>query len=233
MECAHWLYEPADRQDLLCPMQSVRDLKFVGVDRTAKKINGNIFFFDCLSKVLNRSYCMLIVRQFRRCGKRMTRFQDHPVFVSEDTSSAPLSSAEVKAVRKLLEREKQRLMGVAPIGDQSEGPIDYIELVERIYRSRRDRERLFDDGIFADPAWDLLLDLFVRSERNEQVSISSACHAASVPEATALRYLKALTEKAYIERISHPNDKRSTTLKMTPLGRNLMMEWLDHFRSHR
>jgi Fic family protein len=163
----------------------------------------------------------------------MTRFQDHPVFVSEDSSHAPLSSAEVKDVRKLLEREKQRRTEIADISERPDGQTDYVDLVERIYRSRRDRERVFDDRIFADPAWDLLLDLFVRSERNEQVSISSACHAASVPEATALRYLKALTEKAYIERISHPNDKRSTTLKMTPLGRSLMIEWLDHFHSRR
>lgn len=163
----------------------------------------------------------------------MTRFQDHPVFASEETSYAPLSAAEVKDVRKLLEREKQRHTEVGDVMDRSDGQTDYVELVERIYRARRDRERVFDDGIFADPAWDLLLDLFVRSERHEQVSISSACHAASVPEATALRYLKALTEKSYIERISHPNDKRSTTLKMTPLGRNLMLEWLDHFHSRR
>jgi Fic family protein len=165
----------------------------------------------------------------------MNRFQDHPVFASEDAMQAPLSAAELKDLRKLLEREKRR-SNLANSSDFTEGPegqINHTKLAERIYRARRDRERVFDDEIFADPAWDLLLDLFVRSSRNEQVSISSACHAASVPEATALRYLKALTEKNYVERISHPNDRRSTTLKMTPLGSNLMIEWLEHFRSNR
>jgi DNA-binding MarR family transcriptional regulator len=165
----------------------------------------------------------------------MTRFQDHPVFASEDLSQMPLSSTELKDVRSLLDREKHRqgLVSVNDFTESSDGQIDHARLAERIYRSRRDRERLFDNNIFADPAWDLLLDLFVRSERREQVSISSACHAASVPEATALRYLKVLTEKNYVERVSHPNDKRSTTLKMTVFGRSLMIEWLEHFRSHR
>ncbi|MDB5701090.1 MAG: hypothetical protein JWL66_1289 [Sphingomonadales bacterium] len=165
----------------------------------------------------------------------MTRFQDHPVFASEDLSQIPLSSTELKDLRSLLEREKRRqgLTSISDFTDRSDEQVDHARLAERIYRARRDRERLFDDSIFADPAWDLLLDLFVRSERKEQVSISSACHAASVPEATALRYLKALTEKNYVERVSHPNDKRSTTLKMTLFGRNLMIEWLEHFRSHR
>jgi hypothetical protein len=165
----------------------------------------------------------------------MNRFQDHPVFVSEDSQQAPLSTGELTELRKLLERERRRqhLTNGGDFADGPDGQINHAKLAERIYRSRRDRERVFNDGIFADPAWDLLLDLFVRSARNEQVSISSACHAASVPEATALRYLKALTEKKYVERISHPNDKRSTTLRMTPLGSNLMIEWLDHFRANR
>ena len=164
----------------------------------------------------------------------MNRFQDHPVFASDDAHQQ-LSAAEIKALRKLLERENSRVNPVA-IGDFENGPngqFDHVQFAERIYRSRRDREKVFNDSLFADPAWDLLLDLFVRSARNEQVSISSACHAASVPEATALRYLKALTEKNYVERISHPNDKRSTTLKMTPLGSKLMIDWLEHFRLHR
>ena len=165
----------------------------------------------------------------------MNRFQDHPVFASGDAQPTTLTSAEVKAVRNLLERDKQQ-QDVAATGDfidGSESKMNYAKMAERIYRARRDRERVFEDSIFADPAWDLLLDLFVRTQRNEQVSISSACHAASVPEATALRYLKALTEKKYVERISHPNDRRSTTLKMTSLGTDLMIEWLDHFRAHR
>ncbi|WP_293881604.1 hypothetical protein [Sphingomonas sp.] len=165
----------------------------------------------------------------------MNRFQDHPVFASEDSRNNPLSATELGELRNLLEREKrrQRLMDVGELSDASIGQIDYAKLAERIYWSRRDREKVFNDDIFADPAWDLLLDLFIRSARDEQVSISSACHAASVPEATALRYLKVLTERQYLERISHPNDKRSTTLKMTSMGNTLMIQWLENFRSHR
>jgi hypothetical protein len=173
--------------------------------------------------------------QILHYGFQMTRFQDHPVFASDDSFQAPLTASELNEVRKMLasERHRQSLANGSDFIDEPTGQINHARLAERIYRARRDRERIFNDDIFADPAWDLLLDLFVRSARNEQVSISSACHAASVPEATALRYLKALNEKNYVERISHPNDKRSTMLKMTQLGSNLMIEWLDHFRASR
>lgn len=165
----------------------------------------------------------------------MNRFQDHPVFASRDAQQAPLTPAELGDLRKMLDRERRRqtLSNASDFTDGPDARIDHVKLAERIYRARRERERVFNDDIFADPAWDLLLDLFVRSARDEQISVSSACHGANVPEATALRYLKALTERKYVERTSHPNDKRSTTLKMTPLANKLMIEWLEGFRSNR
>jgi predicted transcriptional regulator len=165
----------------------------------------------------------------------MSKFQDHPVFASNDPRQAPLSSTELGDLRKMLERDKKRqpISSARDFTDGIEEQVNHARLAERVYKARRERERVFNDDIFADPAWDLLLDLFVRTARNEQISVSSACHGANVPEATALRYLKVLTERKYVERFSHPNDKRSTTLKMTPLGNRLMIEWLEHCRSHR
>lgn len=156
------------------------------------------------------------------------------IVCTEEVQQEPLSSAELIDLRKLLERDRKR-RSISNISDFPSGnatSIDYANLAKRIYDARRERERVFNEDMFADPAWDLLLDLFVKSARSEQVSISSACQGANVPEATALRYLKALTEKKYVERSSHPNDKRSTTLKMTPLGNKLMIRWLEYFRSH-
>src|SRR3546814_1843272 len=43
----------------------------------------------------------------------------------------------------------------------------------------------------SDPAWDMLLDLYLAAERNTRpVSISSLCIASAVPATTALRWIK-------------------------------------------
>jgi predicted transcriptional regulator len=168
----------------------------------------------------------------------MNRAFTHPVFASDPIFEAndvqpALSATEVSGVRMLLERE-QRRQTLARSGDLGEdvrvSALDQARFAERIYQARRARERVFANDIFADPAWDILLDLFVRSTRNELISISSACYGANVPHATALRYVKALTKSKYLERISHPNDKRSKILKMTSLGNKLMGEWLRNSR---
>jgi hypothetical protein len=135
------------------------------------------------------------------------------------------------ALRTLLERERQRLNLVdnKVVRNADQGNIPNEVWATRIYWLRRERDRIFDDGLFADPAWDLLLNLFIENDKNESISISSACKAVSVPEATALRYLSALTEKNYVERIAHPTDRRSIMLRMTLPGTTLMRKWLDRF----
>jgi hypothetical protein len=52
--------------------------------------------------------------------------------------------------------------------------------------ARRLRERLLPAGLFADPAWDMLLDLYAAEIEEQPVSVTSACIAAAAPATTAL-----------------------------------------------
>ncbi|MGL6043707.1 MAG: hypothetical protein ACRC1J_07265, partial [Sandaracinobacteroides sp.] len=47
-------------------------------------------------------------------------------------------------------------------------------------KARRQRERFFDAALFADPVWDILLDLSASRMEDRPVSVSSLCIAASV-----------------------------------------------------
>lgn len=81
-------------------------------------------------------------------------------------------------------------------------------LVRRTIRQRRMRDELFPAELFADPAWDMMLDLFAaRLERN-RVSVSSLCIAAAVPATTALRWIKTMTDTGLFIRDADPHDKR-------------------------
>lgn len=73
-------------------------------------------------------------------------------------------------------------------------------LAAGILASRRRREDLFGANLFADPAWDMLLDLFVEEEKGNSVYVSSLCMASAVPTTTALRWIGTLTEAGLFER---------------------------------
>ncbi|MDR6834056.1 MULTISPECIES: MarR family winged helix-turn-helix transcriptional regulator [unclassified Sphingopyxis] len=80
--------------------------------------------------------------------------------------------------------------------------------VRRMLRQRRMREQYFPADLFADPAWDMLLDLFAARLERQPVSVSSLCIAAAVPATTALRWIKTMTDAGLFVREADPHDGR-------------------------
>lgn len=88
-------------------------------------------------------------------------------------------------------------------------------IAEAIYRDRQLRFKYLPSVPFAEPAWDLLLDLYFRTCRKERVSISDACVASGVPAATALRWIDVLIACDLVVREADAADRRRIWLKPT------------------
>lgn len=82
-------------------------------------------------------------------------------------------------------------------------------------KARRQRERFFAAELFADPVWDILLDLAAARSEERSVSISSLCIAAAVPTTTGLRTIKAMVERGLLVRRIDPADARRSFVAMT------------------
>ena len=98
--------------------------------------------------------------------------------------------------------------------------------VRQYLYARRLRERLLPAELFADPAWDVLLDLYASELEGRPVSISSACIAAAVPATTALRWLGRLEELGLTEREDDPLDSRRSYVRLTVRAREGIERWL-------
>jgi DNA-binding transcriptional ArsR family regulator len=77
-----------------------------------------------------------------------------------------------------------------------------------VLRARRLRGAYFDAALFADPAWEMMLDLLAAQLERRPVDVSSLCLASGVPPTTALRWIRVLTERGIIERRSDARDGR-------------------------
>lgn len=89
------------------------------------------------------------------------------------------------------------------------------EHLRAISRARARRKEFFTASLFADPAWDMLLDLYQAELAQVRISVSSLCAAAGVPSTTALRWLKTLELEGLIERRDDPLDGRRTFVSLT------------------
>lgn len=87
--------------------------------------------------------------------------------------------------------------------------------VRGVIRARRLRDQYFADGLFADPAWDMLLDLFAARLEGIAVSVSSLCIASAVPPTTGLRWITTMTDAGLLMRREDPSDRRRAFVTLT------------------
>jgi len=88
--------------------------------------------------------------------------------------------------------------------------------------ARRERDGLFAPALFADPAWDLLLDLYAAHLEGRAVSVSSACIAANVPQTIALRWISVLECRGLIERVPGRVNGQRVILVLTDHAAKIM-----------
>ena len=104
-------------------------------------------------------------------------------------------------------------------------PLPDPRLVRRIIRHRQLRARFFDGDLFADPAWDILLDLTAARAEHRRVSVTSLCIASGVPPTTALRWIGQMVETGLLERVEDEADRRRAFIALTDKAADAMARY--------
>ncbi len=123
------------------------------------------------------------------------------------TTKAALASAPISNAR--------------PPGEAPALPPD-PERVKTVIRARQRRERFFQARLFSDPAWDMLLDLFVAQLEQRRVTVSSLCIAAAVPSTTGLRWIHLMETAGFFQRERDERDRRRVYITLTPAAIDAM-----------
>ncbi len=142
--------------------------------------------------------------EVQRIGRMLARLAMEPVAQREPPS--PFIDDHVSAAARAYH---------AGPASTYEGPTVSSRDVRTVIRQRRLRDELFDAELFADPAWDMLLDLYAARLDRTRVSVSSLCIAAAVPATTALRWIKTLTETGLFERKADQHDARRIFVQLS------------------
>lgn len=106
-------------------------------------------------------------------------------------------------------------------------PLPEPRLVRRIIQMRQMRARFFDGALFADPAWDMLLDLTAARVEHSRVSVTSLCIASGVPPTTALRWISQLTDAGLFRRVEDDTDRRRAFIQLSDKAADAMARYFD------
>jgi hypothetical protein len=99
----------------------------------------------------------------------------------------------------------------------------HLALARKVYGLRRKRATIFGNpDLFGEPAWDILLDLYIACAEGKQVSVSSACIGSASPPTTGLRWLGVLADEGLVVREADADDHRRVLVRLTPAGQAAM-----------
>lgn len=104
---------------------------------------------------------------------------------------------------------------------------DRQDLVRSFIRARRLRDACLNPELFADPAWDMLLELYSVALDQRRISVTKLCHASCVPETTALRWIEKLACEDLIIRRPDAMDGRRVWIELSQKAFASMQRYFD------
>lgn len=86
---------------------------------------------------------------------------------------------------------------VAEISPKDKCRVDE-HIAVKLYDILQARREFFTDGIFGDPAWIILLKLFIAEKARETVRLVDVCTVADLPASAASRWMKILVQNGHV-----------------------------------
>ena len=161
----------------------------------------------------------------------MPKSGEEDISQTEISKTVSLTERDIRDASRLFRLLADPALAMGGLSDQlapSSGTQDREILVSRariVLNSRRLRERFFRRIMFGEPAWDILLLLYV-SERSGRLTMSRLAEWVEAPLTTVARWVKFLEEEHLVERTAHPTDRRTVFISLLDKGRTALDSYL-------
>lgn len=104
---------------------------------------------------------------------------------------------------------------------------DMLAFARRMIAERYRRFQFFDGHLFSDPAWDIMLELFVAEIEVREVPVTNLCFTSNVPDTTVLRWIKTLCYEGLVVRHKDKVDKRRVLVQLTRPASDSMRRYME------
>ena len=144
------------------------------------------------------------------------------------TRTVKFSEREVRAARRLLSlivaeggSEDSSLTRTVP--DTSN--LALVTRAQEEFENRRRRIKIFGRKMFGEPAWDMLLALYINDHAGPRQTVGSLIENAGMVPSTGKRWIEFLVDNGFIARDKHPNDARTHFVFLTDRARALLRSY--------
>lgn len=117
-------------------------------------------------------------------------------------------------------------------GESLDRPIELThDHIESILVFRRARNTVFGEGLFSDPAWDILLALYAAHLEGRSVSLTELALSTDTPQSTAARWIVALEARGLVSTDNNSIDPLDFRIELSGKATVALKELADHWGS--
>lgn len=132
---------------------------------------------------------------------------------------------QIPARAERIERQTRKLIADAERAAAMHNG-DLTDYARQLLAGRRQRDLYFDPMLFSNPAWDILLSLFVADGEGKPVNVLDSCTASVVPQGVALRWLGYLKQEEMVIEMPDPAHPRQTLIRLSDQTRMAISSYL-------
>lgn len=151
---------------------------------------------------------------------------DRPVVRTVSLNDADLLAVS-QLLGQLIDRSKaQTGEAAAAAQPDPDHAAKRVALARAIRRARLRRANHVSKAMLGEPAWDMLLALYIGDRDGPRLSVGRLAMLSGAPMTTALRWIDYLAKERFITRHAHPTDRRSEIIELTDRARSAMEQYL-------
>jgi DNA-binding MarR family transcriptional regulator len=161
-------------------------------------------------------------------GTWQERDNGEPV-VKNDTVVGLMKELTAKLSAVAGEFEERLAKIVQPVEDSEGGTLSPAALIGRanaLLAERRLRRQHLPAELFHEPAWDMLLALFVARNDGQPMNIKALVAMADAPVTTSQRWIEHLYKLRLIDRVIDPADRRRVEISLSAVGEDAVSSYL-------
>lgn len=121
-------------------------------------------------------------------------------------------------------QQVQRAPEAAIVESDSEAQL--TALAKRLVSQRKARRDFFPADLFHEPAWEMMMALFIARDEAQAMNIKTLVACADAPVTTAQRWLEYLAKLGMVTRTIDPLDRRRMEVQLSDKGRESMTLYL-------
>lgn len=160
------------------------------------------------------------------------RFADTAI----STATVPKSDGAVSLITELADRlsalaeefnERALFVTASIVAEPGDAFTDsqLREMAQSLLDQRRARRRFLPEELFHEPAWDMLLALFV-ARHDHPMNIKALVATSDAPVTTSQRWVEHLYKLRLVNRVSDPTDRRRVEISLNEAGQSAIVRYL-------